>query len=150
MGLKCSCLNCLHFLPYYAQGNNMNGSWFFDENFNGVPDDFFDDAIKYFDFPLEDVEPNDAVEHWETRFQPLVPAPSNVFAGLTAGLCGENDNDTLKIKNTSSILVSLINLFKVYFISVVNYMESVECCVLSFFNEEDNVLLQYFCLCVLL
>lgn len=72
------------------------------------------------------------------------------FAGLTAGLCGENDNDTLKIKNTSSILVSLINLFKVYFISVVNYMESVECCVLSFFNEEDNVLLQYFCLCVLL
>lgn len=82
----------------------MNGSWFFDENFNGVPDDFFDDAIKYFDFPLEDVEPNDAVEHWETRFQPLVPAPSNVFAGLTAGLCGENDNDTLKIKNTSSIL----------------------------------------------
>lgn len=51
---------------------------------------------------------------------------------------------TPKIKNESSILVSLINLL-VYFISVLDYMESVECCVLSFSNERDNVLLQYLC-----
>ncbi|XP_021650539.2 GATA transcription factor 11 isoform X2 [Hevea brasiliensis] len=81
----------------------MNGSWFFDENFNGVPDDFFDDAIKFLDFPLEDVEPN-VVEDWEAKFQQLVPPPSNVLAGLTAGLYGENSSDILKVKKSSSVL----------------------------------------------
>ncbi|XVF20248.1 hypothetical protein REPUB_Repub11eG0181200 [Reevesia pubescens] len=35
----------------------MNNSWF-DKGFDGVNDDFFDDVIKYLDFPLEDVEGN--------------------------------------------------------------------------------------------
>ncbi|KDP44040.1 hypothetical protein JCGZ_05507 [Jatropha curcas] len=79
---------------------NTNGSWFFDENFNGVPDDFFDDAMELLDFPLENVELNDLGEDWEVKFQQLVPPPSNVLAGL----CGENGNDILKVKKSSSVL----------------------------------------------
>ncbi|XP_065866681.1 GATA transcription factor 11 [Euphorbia lathyris] len=75
----------------------MNSSWFFDENFNGVPDDFFDDAMKFLDFPLEDVDSNDAVEDWDAKFQHLVPPTSNVLPGFT-----ENSNE-LKVKKSCSI-----------------------------------------------
>ncbi|KAJ4826744.1 hypothetical protein Tsubulata_016833 [Turnera subulata] len=77
----------------------MNNSWFFDENFNGVPDDFFDDAIKYFDFPLEDVEPHDDGDDWEAKFQHLEPPPSLV--GFTDS---GNSNETLKLNKNSSVL----------------------------------------------
>lgn len=63
----------------------MNSSWFFDENFNGLSDDFFDDVVKCFDFPLEDVELNNG-EDWDAGFQNLEPPPANVLAGLSSDL----------------------------------------------------------------
>ncbi|XP_038706077.1 GATA transcription factor 11-like isoform X1 [Tripterygium wilfordii] len=65
----------------------MNGSWFFDENFNGVPDEFFDDLIKQTDFPLEGLEPNNEGEDWEVEFQSLEPPPANILASLSNGFC---------------------------------------------------------------
>ncbi|WCJ41011.1 GATA transcription factor 11 [Euphorbia peplus] len=46
--------------------------------------------MKFFDLPLEDVEPNDAGDDWEAKFQHLVPeTPSDVLNGFTSG---ENSN----------------------------------------------------------
>ncbi|KAJ8768604.1 hypothetical protein K2173_023508 [Erythroxylum novogranatense] len=78
----------------------MNGSWFFDENFNGVPDDFFDDALKYLDLPHEDLEPNDG-EDWAAKFQHLDPPPSSVLTSLSSGF--GSGNDASKVKKSSSI-----------------------------------------------
>ncbi|XVE59089.1 hypothetical protein DITRI_Ditri05aG0017100 [Diplodiscus trichospermus] len=100
----------------------MNNPWY-QETFNGVNDDFFDDVVKYFDFPLEDVEgtdcggsgedvikdfhlPLDDVEEtngcggavgeeWDCNFQNLEPPPANVLAGLSSGFCGDFFSDSL-------------------------------------------------------
>ncbi|KAK6246909.1 hypothetical protein QUC31_018474 [Theobroma cacao] len=103
----------------------MNNSWF-DKTFNGVNDDFFDDVIKYLDFPLEDVEANDGSgggssgedvikdfhlpledsggggggEEWDCNFQNLEPPPANVLAGLSSGFYGDFFGDNLA-KNLS-------------------------------------------------
>ncbi|XWS53288.1 hypothetical protein CRYUN_Cryun11dG0144100 [Craigia yunnanensis] len=100
----------------------MNNSWF-DKSLDGVNDDFFDDVIKYLDFPLEDVEgtdgggsgegvvkdfnlPLDDVEknnaggggggeEWDCNFQNLEPPPANVLAGLSSGFYGDIFSDSL-------------------------------------------------------
>uniref|UniRef100_A0A2P2LDR0 GATA-type domain-containing protein n=2 Tax=Rhizophora mucronata TaxID=61149 RepID=A0A2P2LDR0_RHIMU len=79
----------------------MNDSWFFDKNFNGISDDFFDDAIKLLDFPPEDVELNDG-EDWKTQFQGLDPPPSNVLASLSSFFTGESSNRPLKVEKSST------------------------------------------------
>lgn len=125
----------------------MNNSWFFDENFNGVPDDFFDDAIKYFDFPLEDLEPNDDGEDWETKFQHLEPPPSNVLASLSSGFCGENSNETLKVKASSLVSVSFIIEHDAY----LSYQDMWNCLVFyacCYFGCVDNsASLENKCIC---
>ncbi|KAJ7981007.1 GATA transcription factor [Quillaja saponaria] len=79
------------------------GSWFSDKNFNGFSNDFFDDVINLFDFPLEDVEPNAGEEDWNTQFQQLEEPSLDVFAVPSSGLCGitQNQNPTIK-KNISA------------------------------------------------
>ncbi|KAE8711499.1 GATA transcription factor 1 [Hibiscus syriacus] len=96
----------------------MNNSWF-DKALDGVEvnDGFFDDVIKYLDFPLEDVEGTDdgggcseAVvkdfhlplgeveekngdgiggEEWDCNFQNLEPPPASVLASLSSSFCGD-------------------------------------------------------------
>ncbi|GMI88916.1 GATA transcription factor 11 [Hibiscus trionum] len=98
----------------------MNNSWF-NKGFDGVEvnDGFFDDVIKYLDFPSEDVEgadgggssgegvhlPLDDVEEkngaaidgedWDCNFQNLEPPPANVLACLSSGFCGDFFGDAL-------------------------------------------------------
>ncbi|XP_048325082.2 GATA transcription factor 11 isoform X1 [Ziziphus jujuba] len=72
--------------------NDMVGSWFFDENFtgvseefnfNGVYEEFFDDVIGSLDdFPLEDVEGNAGEEDWNTKLQYLDPPSMDVLVGF--------------------------------------------------------------------
>ncbi|KAK8598376.1 hypothetical protein V6N13_094347 [Hibiscus sabdariffa] len=86
----------------------MNNSWF-DKGFDGVNDDFFDDVIKYLDFPLEDVGGEGVIEdfhlpiddekqnnsggggceEWDCNFQNLEPPPANVLAGMSNGFCSD-------------------------------------------------------------
>ncbi|KAK8641494.1 hypothetical protein V6N13_010896 [Hibiscus sabdariffa] len=95
----------------------MNNSWF-DKGFNGigVNDDFFDDVIKYLDFPIEDdegadchgsredvkrnhlpVEENiDGGEEWDCNFEDLEPPPTNVLAGLSSGFYDDFFSDSLE------------------------------------------------------
>ncbi|XP_039033189.1 GATA transcription factor 11-like isoform X2 [Hibiscus syriacus] len=99
----------------------MNNSWF-DKGFDGVNEDFFDDVIKYLDFPLEDVEGTDSGsgegvikdfhlpivdaeqnncggggngEEWDCNFQNLEPPPANVLAGMSSGFGGDFFSDFL-------------------------------------------------------
>ena len=98
----------------------MNNSWF-DKSFDGVNDDFFDDVIKYLDFPFEDVEGTDGSgssgegvikdfhlplddaeennggggKEWDCNFQNLEPPPANVLAGLSSGFFGDIFSDSL-------------------------------------------------------
>lgn len=63
---------------------NMKGSWFFDKNFNGLSDETFDD-LKFFDFPLEDVDANTAEEDWSALGEPCF----DVFSVSPAVFCGK-------------------------------------------------------------
>ncbi|KAE8692912.1 Detected protein of unknown function [Hibiscus syriacus] len=100
----------------------MNNFWF-DKGFDGVNDDFFDDVIKYLDFPLEDVEGTDSGsggvikdfhlpiddveqnncggsgcgsgEEWDCNFQNLEPPPANVLASMSSGFGGDFFSDCL-------------------------------------------------------
>ncbi|KAE8713442.1 Detected protein of unknown function [Hibiscus syriacus] len=81
----------------------MNNSWF-DKGFDGVNDDFFDDVIKYLDFPLEDVLKGLTVNNcggggnggeWDCNFQNLEPPPANVLAGMSSGFGGDFFGDCL-------------------------------------------------------
>ena len=105
----------------------MNNSWF-GKSFDGVNDDFFDDVIKYLDFPPEDVEgtdgggsgedvvkdfhlPLDDVEEnnagggeeWDCNFQNLEPPPANVLAGLSSGFYGDFFSDSFAKNLTVSV-----------------------------------------------
>ncbi|CAL1366773.1 unnamed protein product [Linum trigynum] len=81
----------------------MNDSWFFDKNFSGVTDDFFDETLKYFDFPPEDVDPAAAEEDWQTKFQELEP-PSIFLPNFPSDICCASGNAAVKVEGTSSIL----------------------------------------------
>ncbi|KAK7261344.1 hypothetical protein RIF29_27653 [Crotalaria pallida] len=71
---------------------NMNDSCFFDKNFNGLPDEVFND-IDLFDFPLEDVEANAAEEDWYAQLKPLDEPCFDAFSITSSGLCGETKNN---------------------------------------------------------
>lgn len=90
----------------------------FETTFSEVNDDLFDDVMKYFDFPLEDVKGSDGSgedvtkdyrippdgggggEEWD--FQKLEPPPVNVLAGLSSGFSGDFFSDSLVKCNTVS------------------------------------------------
>jgi len=95
--------------------NNFSGmskSWFFDKDFSGVPDNFFEDTLGCFDFPLEDVEPNgDDGEDWESKFRHLEPPSSNLLTTFSTALCGEDASSLEPNYNSCSVLVSFIYYF---------------------------------------
>ncbi|XP_027340339.1 GATA transcription factor 11-like isoform X2 [Abrus precatorius] len=71
----------------------MKDSWFFDNNFNGLSDEIFDDVIKFFDFPLEDVETNAAEEDWDAQLKSLDDPRFDVFSVSSAGLCAKTQDE---------------------------------------------------------
>ncbi|CAL1404266.1 unnamed protein product [Linum trigynum] len=89
----------------------MNDSWFFDKNFSGVTDDFFDETLLYFDFPLEDVDPAAVEEDWQTKFQELEP-PSIFLPNFPSDICCASGNGAAKVEGTSSILQDKSSEFK--------------------------------------
>ncbi|TKY48535.1 GATA transcription factor 11 [Spatholobus suberectus] len=73
---------------------NMKDSWFFDNNFNGLSDEIFDDVINFFDFPLDDVEANVVEEDCDAQFKCLEDPRFDVFSASSAGLCGKAQNES--------------------------------------------------------
>lgn len=90
----------------------MSKSWFFDKDFSGVPDNFFEYALGCVDFPMEDVEPNDDDEEdWESKFRHLEPPPSNLLTTFSTGLCAEDASSLEPNYSSCSVLVSFIYYF---------------------------------------
>ncbi|XP_020232632.1 GATA transcription factor 11 [Cajanus cajan] len=72
---------------------NMKDSWFFDNNFNGLSDEIFDDVVNFFDFPLEDVEANAVEEDWDAQFKCPEDPRFDVFSASSAGGCAKTKNE---------------------------------------------------------
>ncbi|GAU12926.1 hypothetical protein TSUD_97370 [Trifolium subterraneum] len=72
---------------------NMKNNWFFDNDFNGVPDEILEDVVEFFDFPNEDVE-TDAVEHdWNDQLKHLEEPSLGIFPVPSSELHGETQNE---------------------------------------------------------
>ncbi|XP_054811625.1 GATA transcription factor 11-like isoform X2 [Prosopis cineraria] len=82
--------------------NNMKDSWFFDKNFNGLSDEIFDDVIKFFDFPLEDVEANAMEEDWDAQFKCLEEPYFDAFSISPSGLCDKTRKGNPKLERIST------------------------------------------------
>ncbi|XP_028808024.1 GATA transcription factor 11 [Neltuma alba] len=82
--------------------SNMKDSWFFDKSFNGLPDEIFDDVIKFFDFPLEDVEPNAMEEDWDAQFKRLDEPYLDVLSGLPSELHDKTRKGNPKLERLST------------------------------------------------
>ncbi|KAK4255095.1 hypothetical protein QN277_008137 [Acacia crassicarpa] len=80
----------------------MKDSWFFDKNFNGLSDEIFYDVIKYFDFPLEDVEPNAIDEDWDAQFKHLEEPYFDVPSVSPSGLCDKTRKGNPKLERIST------------------------------------------------
>ncbi|KAL2332032.1 hypothetical protein Fmac_019613 [Flemingia macrophylla] len=76
---------------------NMKDSWFFDNNFNGLSDEVFDDVVNFFDFPLEDVEANVVEEDWDAQFKCLEDPRFDFLSASSAGLCGKIKNENPQV-----------------------------------------------------
>ncbi|KAF7805602.1 protein ENHANCED DISEASE RESISTANCE 2-like [Senna tora] len=81
--------------------NNMKDSWFFDKNFNGLSDEIFDD-VKFFDFPLEDIEPDAVEEDWDAQFKHLEEPSFDVFSVPSSGLCDKTQKGHPKLGRIST------------------------------------------------
>jgi len=90
---------------------NMKGSWFFDKNFNGLSDETFDD-LKFFDFPLEDVDANNAEEDWSALGEPCF----DVFSVSPAVFCGKIKNENPQLGEGFSAPVSILSLLMIIWI----------------------------------
>lgn len=93
----------------------MKESWFFDKNFNGLSDEVFDDVLKFFDFPLEDVEGNGAEEDWDAQFKRLEVPVFDAFSVSSAGLCGKTQNEKPQSGKgfSASVSVSILSIIMV-------------------------------------
>ncbi|KAF7823390.1 GATA transcription factor 11 isoform X2 [Senna tora] len=81
----------------------MKDPWILDKNFNGLSDEIFDDVIKFFDFPLEDVETNLAEEEdWDAQFKRIEEPSFDVFSVSSSELCGKTQNGNSKLGRTFS------------------------------------------------
>ncbi|KAK4286443.1 hypothetical protein QN277_002998 [Acacia crassicarpa] len=79
---------------------NMKDPLFLDKSFNGLPDEIFDDVIKFFDFPLEDVDANIAEEEdWDAQFKRIEEPSFDVFSVSSSELSGKTQNDNLHLGN---------------------------------------------------
>lgn len=89
---------------------NMKDSWFFDKNFNGLSDEAFDDVVNFFDFPLEDVDPNVVEEDWDAEFKRLEEPCFDVFSVSSSGLCGKTQNEKPQLGRSfsASVTVSIL------------------------------------------
>ncbi|KAF9684767.1 hypothetical protein SADUNF_Sadunf04G0152500 [Salix dunnii] len=84
----------------------MSKSWFFDKDFSGVPDNFFDYVLGCVDFPMEDVEPNDdGGEDWESKFRHLEPPPSNLLTTFSTALSAEDASSLEPNYSSCSVLL---------------------------------------------
>lgn len=94
---------------------NMKDSWFFDKSFNGMSDETFDDVLKFFDFPLEDVEANVVEEDWDTQFNHLEVPCFDAFSVSSAGLFGRTQNEKPQFGNglPASVTVSILSIIMV-------------------------------------
>ncbi|KAM7278031.1 hypothetical protein ACFE04_005165 [Oxalis oulophora] len=97
---------------------HMHDSWFFNENFNGVPDNFFDDVFKFVDFPMEDVEPNEVKQDWEASFHGLEPPPADIFAALPDNFSGQVINDVKPLVNCPALCDAVLILIQESFSDV--------------------------------
>ncbi|KAG4980956.1 hypothetical protein JHK84_034540 [Glycine max] len=93
---------------------NMKDSWFFDNNFNGLSDEIFDDVINFFDFPLEDVDANGVEEDWDAQLKCLEDPRFDVYSASSAGLCAETQNEKpqlgMKLSASVSILFTVMGI----------------------------------------
>ncbi|KAH1218990.1 GATA transcription factor 11 [Glycine soja] len=87
---------------------NMKDSWFFDNNFNGLSDEIFDDVINFFDFPLEDVEANGVEEDWDAQLKCLEDPRVDVYTASSAGLCAKTQNEKPQLGMKFSASVSIL------------------------------------------
>lgn len=83
----------------------MSDPWFLDENFDGVPDEFFDDFMAHFDFPLEDVDPG---VDWNANFQSLEPPPLSVLSDLSA--VTKNNSIWVSCRNQSILYAYIMHV----------------------------------------
>ncbi|CAN1171885.1 GATA transcription factor 11 [Linum perenne] len=84
--------------------NNMSDSWFFDKHFSEVSDDFFNETLEYFDFPLEDVDPGGGEEDWQAKFKDLEP-PSVFLPNFPSDICGAKGIEpVVKVEGSSSVV----------------------------------------------
>ncbi|BAT91973.1 hypothetical protein VIGAN_07062500 [Vigna angularis var. angularis] len=86
---------------------NMKDSWFFDNNFNGLSDDIFDDVVGFFDFPLEDVE-----DDWDSQFKCLEHQHSEVFSASSNGLCAKTQTENPQFGTEFSVSCNGISPIK--------------------------------------
>ncbi|XP_061376703.1 GATA transcription factor 11-like [Gastrolobium bilobum] len=96
----------------YEDMANTKDSWFFDKNFNGLLDETFDDVIKFFDFPPEDVEPNVVEEDWDAQFKRLEEPCFDVFSASLGGLHGKTQIENPKLGKSVSVSCNEISPIK--------------------------------------
>lgn len=90
---------------------NMKDCWFFDNNFNGLSDEIFDDVVEFFDLPMEDVETDVVVEDWDAQFKHLEEPSVGVFSVSSSGPSDETQNENPKLGSCSSASVSILLSF---------------------------------------
>lgn len=116
---------CLLFLMYCSVSEqdiaNMKDSWFFDNNFNGLSDDIFDDVVGFFDFPLEEVE-----DDWDSQFKCLEDQHSEVFSASSNGLCAKPQTENPQFGTEFSVSVSIL--------STVMVCRNVDCDIFNLLN----------------
>lgn len=89
----------------------MKDPWLLDKSFNGISDEIFDDVIKFFDFPLEDVEANLAEEEdWDTQFKRIEEPAFDVFSVSSSDLYGKTQNRNPKLGRSFTASVSTLPL----------------------------------------
>lgn len=99
----------------------MKDSWFFDKNFNGLSDENFDDVINFFDFPLEDVEPDAVEEDWDAQFNHVEEPCYDVLSMAPLGVCDKTRKGNPKHERMSTS-VSLSATSNVNFWHVVPFL----------------------------
>ena len=85
----------------------MKDCWFFDNNFNGVSDEVFDNVVGFFDFPLEEVEDDVVEEDWDVQLKHLEEPSLGVFSVSSSGLCDKTENENPKLGRSFSTSVSI-------------------------------------------
>lgn len=97
----------------------MAGSWFFDENFNGVSEEFFDKVIDSLDFQLEDADINAGGEDWNAKFQCLETPSMDVLAGFQC------QSDTSKLHRKFHNPVSCLYCYELWMVVLYGEVDNV-------------------------